>query len=209
MIVIRTATLADVPFIRRLTLEAAPLSVPEGRDIPNRVVVERTAKEMDDIDLLVTRETQFVTLVAVDSDRDDLRVGFLILEFAHIEPTTGESQSYIPNMAVEPAYWGKFVGHELVRAAARVTSERGFRYMTANVTASNQRSVLSCLQVGFEIERHQIVMACGPEGPLSLPGRPLAQRAHAMSRLHRKGQRRAAAARRSKANSNEPGQSEP
>jgi hypothetical protein len=91
---------------------------------------------------------------------------------------------------VDSAYWGRYVGHLLVREAAKVSAQRGFRYMTAKVTAANERTIMSCLQVGFEIERYQLTMACSLDGPAKMPERPLHERGHAVSRLLRKSQRR-------------------
>lgn len=187
MIEIRPARLGDLPHIKRLTLEMAPLGIPAQRDISNEEVQSKALPFLDDLERMLFRRREAAVLVAVEGERV---VGFLILEFNHVEETTGEKQSFIYNMAVDSDYWGKYVGHKLVWEAARVSHQHGFRYMTSRVTASNERALLSAVKLGFEIERYQLTLACGPEGREKMPGRPMTERGHAVSRMLRARQRR-------------------
>lgn len=186
MIEIRPAQLADLPVIKRLTLECADLGIPANRDISNEAVRASAEEHLAGLDRLLYRRRQAAVLVAVDREASDAVVGFIILEFDQIEETTGEKQSFIYNLAVESSYFGKYVGHKLVWEAAKVSYERGFRYMTSRVTASNERALLSAIKLGFEIERYQLTLACGPEGRVAMPGRKMSERGHAVSRLLRK-----------------------
>ncbi len=191
MIEIRPAELADLPVIKRLTLECSDLGIPANRDISNEAVRAAAQEHLAGLDRLLYRRRQAAVLVAVDRARSDTVVGFLILEFDQIEEATGERQSFIYNLAVESSYFGKYVGHKLVWEAAKVSYERGFRYMTSRVTASNERALLSAIKLGFEIERYQLTLACGPEGRVSMPGRKMSERGHAVSRLLRQRKGRA------------------
>ena len=183
MIVVRRARMFDLPFLRRLTLETVTFGIPEGRDIPNAEVKKNVVPYLDDLEVMLHRKQDVAVLVAVDDEREDRPVGFLILEFNHVEHSTGEPQSFIANLAVEPDYWGKYVGSHMVREAAKVSGQKGYRYMTSQISASNRRTVMQALWLGFEIERFQMTMACTPEGNVKMPGRPLQERAHALSRL--------------------------
>lgn len=187
---IRRARLTDREFIRRLSLEMVGQGIPENRDIPTSLVLERAEASLHELDQWILRKRDFAVLIAIDTHKDNLPVGFLILEFHHIEESTGESQSFLFNMGAEEAYWGRYVGHALVSEAARITHQRGYRYMTAKVTASNERALLSAIKLGFDIERYQLTMACGEQGPVRMPGRPLAERSHSVSRLLRTRKRR-------------------
>lgn len=190
MIEIRLATLQDVPTIKRLTLECADLGIPANRDIENNTVRATAELFLAELDRLIYRRRQAAVLVAVDRAKEDVVIGFLILEFNQIEESTGESQSFIHNMAVESGYLGKYVGHKLVWEAAKISHQHGFRYMSSRVTASNERALLSAIKLGFEIERYQLTLACGPEGRTQMPGRPMSERGHAVSRLLRQRKRR-------------------
>ena len=182
MIHIRRAQLADCEYIRRLSLEMVGQGIPEGRDVPGQTVVDTCKEGLQDLEKWIFSKRECAILVALENDE---RLGFIIVEFQHVEESTGEKQSYIFNLAVESKAWGKYVGHQLVREAAKVSHQRGYRYMTSKVTASNERALLSAIKLGFEIERYQLTMACGPEGPARMPGRPMAERSHAISRLLR------------------------
>lgn len=152
------------------------------RDIPNEAVRKAASERLSDLDLMYSRKRDYALLIAED---DELRVGFLVLEFRDVEESTGENQTLLYNMAVIPEYHGKRVDRILVAEAARVSHRRGYRFMTARITASNERALLAALRQGFEIERYQITMSCGPDGPLPLPGRSKEERAHDISRLIR------------------------
>lgn len=187
MIQVRRARSGDLDFICQLTLDTLDQGISELRDIPNERVRELAAENVAGYGDMMRRRRDYAFIVA--HQQEDL-AGFLILEFRYIEETTGEVQTLIYNMAVAPAYLGKRVDRLLVAEAARITHKRGCKYMTARITGSNERALLAALRQGFEIERYQITMACGPEGPLPMPGRPPGQRGHATSRLMRQRQRR-------------------
>jgi len=183
MIEIRRAGLADCAFIRQLSMEMVGQGIPENRDIPTETVRQRCQEGLAELEQWISRKREFAILVAVDTEKDNDRAGFIIIEFNHQEESTGEKQSYIFNLAVRADYWGKWAGHRLVWEAAKVSHQRGYRYMTSKVTASNERALLSAVKMGFEIERYQLTIACGPEGRARMPGRPFAERDHAVTRM--------------------------
>ncbi|MBI3929278.1 MAG: GNAT family N-acetyltransferase [Armatimonadetes bacterium] len=187
MIEVRRARISDLPFIRQLTLDTFDQSIPEGRDIPYETVRAETEKYLGELDGILARKRDVAVLVA---NWEGQPAGFLILELRHVEETTGERQTHIYNMAVVPDHLGKRVDRALVREAARLTHRRGCKYMTGRITASNRRALLAALRQGFEIERYEVTMACGPEGPTSMPGRPPHERGYATSRRLRQSQRR-------------------
>jgi GNAT superfamily N-acetyltransferase len=183
---IRRARRTDLPFIRKLLADTLAESVPAVRDIPNERIENMARTEVNLEDMLAQRR-QFAFLVAVE---DDIRAGFLILEFHQVEETTGEVQSVIYHMAVTPEFLGRRVDRLLVSEAARVTHRRGIRYMVGRISASNRRALLAAMRQGFELERHQLVMACGPEGGERMPGRPDHEKAHDVRRAIQRKQKR-------------------
>ena len=66
-----------------------------------------------------------------------------------------------------------------------VTHQQGYRFMSANVSASNERSLLSAIKLGFDVERIGLVMACDATGIAKMPGRPAVARGHAVDRAAR------------------------
>jgi GNAT superfamily N-acetyltransferase len=183
---VRRARRSDLRFIHDLLVESLVESIPDRRDIPSQAIRERARTQIKLEDML-GRRREFAFLVALDGETP---AGFLILELNQVEETTGESQTLIYHLAVAPSYLGKRVDRLLVCEAAKVTHNRGSRYMIGRISASNRRAVLTALRQGFELERHQVVMACGPEGAVPMPGRSAEERQHDVRRLAQKQKRR-------------------
>lgn len=185
-LIVRRGRRGDLPFIKELLIESLTESIPDCRDIPNQTIRDRAKAEIDLEDML-SRRREFAFLVAVIGETP---AGFLILELNQMEETTGEMQTLVYHFAVAPQYLGLRVDRRLVTEAAKLTHSRGCRYMIGRVSASNRRAMLSALRQGFELERVQLVMACGPEGGVPMPGRSEAERHHDVRRLAQKQSRR-------------------
>lgn len=185
-LVVRRGRRADLPFINELLIESLTESIPDLRDIPNQAIRERASREID-LEGMLARRREFAFLVALEGETP---AGFLILELNVIEETTGEAQTLIYHLAVAPEFLGRRVDRRLISEAAKLTHSRGCRYMIGRISASNRRAVLSALRQGFELERHQVVMACGPNGGEAMPGRDEAERHHDVRRLAQKKSRR-------------------
>lgn len=183
---VRRARRADLPFIQELLIESLTESIPDRRDIPSQEIRERAQTKLD-LEAMLAQRRDYAFLVALEEDRYG---GFLILELNQIEETTGESQTLIYHLAVAPEFLGLRIDRLLVKEAAKLTHARGSRYMIGRISASNRRAVLSALRQGFELERHQVVMACGPEGGEPMPGRSVEERHHDLRRLAQKQKRR-------------------
>ena len=183
---VRRGRRGDLGFIRELLVESLTESIPDRRDIPSQQIRDRATAEIDLEDML-SRRREFAFLVAVIGETP---AGFLILELNQMEETTGEMQTLVYHFAVAPQYLGLRVDRRLVTEAAKLTHSRGCRYMIGRVSASNRRAMLSALRQGFELERVQLVMACGPEGGVPMPGRSEAERHHDVRRLAQKQSRR-------------------
>lgn len=183
---VREARLEDVPWIRGLAVRSVIYGISTARDIPEADVQDHVRRTLADLEFTYRRDPTFRILVAEDSATGE-RLGYLMLDLAHEEASTGEKESLIHDLAVEPKHWGRYVVHRLVKRAAQVTHEHGLRFMIGEVTADNRRTLVQALRLGFEVERHQIVMQCGEEGPRPMPGRPDAEKAHERSRRGKRG----------------------
>lgn len=180
---VRHGTPEDFPWIEDLGLRSIPYGVYYGRDITNDQVVRGARRSFSRLRRRLESDPSLVTLIAQTHDGEP--VGYLLLETDEVEKSTGEPQAAILDLAVEPAFWGHRVVHVLVERATRETAERGLRYMIGEVTASNRRTYLQALRLGFEVERFQIVMHCGQQGRLPMPGRGDDEKAHLKSRQDR------------------------
>ena len=182
----RRARRSDLSFIQELLVDSLPESISDLRDIPGEDIRLRARTQLD-LEGMLARRREYAFLVALEGEK---QAGFLFWELNEVEESTGESQTVIYHLAVAPVYLGLRVERLLVNEAAKLTHERGCRYMIGRISASNRRAFLAALRQGFELERHQVVMACGPAGGEAMPGRVPAERHHDMRRLAQKQMRR-------------------
>ena len=166
-IVVRPATTADLPFVRALDVEAAVAGIPATRAITPAELRRAALASYERPETRRLLEEGFETLVAQDWHDDAPRLlGFIRLDFASREPATGEPQCFIDQLAVTRDQWGRGATHRLVARAAELAAERGLGYLVGMVSASNRRTLeIAVGALGFEVERVQIVLRCGPGAP--------------------------------------------
>lgn len=183
-ITVREAGPEDMEWLRRRVLESSAFSIPVCRDVPNHLV--RAAAD-EDFDRVLADREQMVFLLAENEEGE--RMGLLILNLHHTSDATGERQSLIEDLDVEPRFWGTPAVSRLVHRAAQVTAEHGLTYMVGHIAEGNRRTLLKARRLGFEIERYHMVMGCDSQGPAPLPGRAETQKAHDESRRRRRKER--------------------
>jgi len=181
VITVREALETDFDWLRERVVESSVYSIPHVRDVPNDLV-RQAANE--DFDRVLAESDHVVFLIAQNQHQE--RMGLLILNLDHRSDATGERQSLIEDLDVEPRFWGTAAVSYLVKRAAQVTAENGLEYMVGRVSVGNRRTLLKSLRLGFQIERYHFCMGCDPTGPVPLPGRDAEQRAHDVSRNQRK-----------------------
>lgn len=157
----------DFAFVRDLALRSVAYGVPSSRIQPEELC-QRAGEHLADLHQ-TCRDQPVVALIAWEGER---RVGYLILQLDERDPYSGQAQSFIYDLAVEPDRWGAYVVNRLVAEAARVTSARGARFMVGEVTRDNMRTLVQARRLGFVVERVRLGIGCTPEGR-----RPLERRA--------------------------------
>lgn len=177
--------------------DSSVYNVPHGRDVDHDLVKLAALSDFQ----AISEGAELVVLVAQNEASE--RMGALLLQLDQISQTTGELQGQVYSLAIEPRFWGTPAADRLVHEAAKLTGQRGHRYLVGQVTADNKRMYLKAQRMGFELEAYEIVMACSLEGPVPMPGRAENLRAHDVSRTQRKllAKRRARKKRREKRSS--------
>ena len=178
---VREARNTDLSWLGQLMEDSSVYNIPYGRDISHEEV--RRAARQDFLDIVEGAEDLVILVAETDSKE---RLGVILLQLNCCSPATGEPQSQVYSLAIDPKHWGTAAPRLLVEEAAKITGEHGHRYMVGQVTADNRRMKLKAERMGFEVEAYEIVMACTTEGPAPMPGRPENQRAHDVSRKQRK-----------------------
>ncbi len=154
---LREADREDLEWVVELAVKLAAVTVaplrglwgPAGQDF-----VASSVKQL--IGLKATGQYRF--LIASDKATGE-RVGYLILDLVHHDPTGG-AEAFIEDMGIVSDYLGKRAGHFLTDQAARIAGEEGIDYLGAHISFSNRRALLAALGNGFELEFYRIVRPC-------------------------------------------------
>lgn len=153
----REATREDVEWISRLAVSLSGVTVAPLRGLwgeAGRQFVLDSVRQL--FAMKATGKYRF--LIAIDKATQE-RVGYLLLDLAHHEPT-GANEAHIEDMGIVDEYLGRRAGHFLTDEAARVASEEGIDYLGAHISFSNRRALLAALGNGFELEYYRIVRPC-------------------------------------------------
>lgn len=152
---IRLAQQKDVSAIRELAVQSIVAGIPTTRDATPEQVREFCASNYEHLGDMLKQDRNFVILV---EDQAGEVTGYLMLDFGHVEPSTGERQCFIVDLAVRPDKRGHFATHRLVKKASQLAAARGLKYLVGMVSSSNARTIaLGQKGLGFEVERVQVV----------------------------------------------------
>ena len=158
--VVRRGTAADIDFVRTLAAEVASHSVPSGR-APRPAAIRVHIAEAT---ALLASHLDGDRIVLLIAERGGQPAGYLVLDLDDLEATTGEIQAAIVDIAVRPEDWGRYVTHHLVGTAAELARQRGRAHLVGTITAANRRALVTARRIGFEVERHQVVLRLDPRG---------------------------------------------
>jgi ribosomal protein S18 acetylase RimI-like enzyme len=157
--VIRLAQAKDADSLRSLISQCIPSSIPHTRGATLESVQSYCAQTYSQLEQMM-QQPNLVILVEQEKGTRDI-TGYLILDFASVEPSTGEKQCFIIDLGVDPGRRGRFTTHRLLAKAAKMASARGLGYLVGVVSSSNPRTLQLALKgLDFEVERVQIVRRC-------------------------------------------------
>ena len=151
---VRPAQSSEWAWIRRLAVEVCEDSLPPGSRVSPQALRARVRARYSQLD-----PRDVVCLVAWHQEKQ-VRCGYLILQLAQTDAVTGEAQSAIYDLAVEPRFQGTAAVGALVRAAAKVTAEHGLARMQGDITVTNLKAFKKALRLGFTLQRYSLTMDC-------------------------------------------------
>lgn len=167
-VVIRKGKLRDLNAVRGLAIRSVKYGISDVRRIPVEVVQQYTRKALADLEATIFQKN-FKLIIAEDADTNKI-IGYLMLVLNEIEGSTGELQSLIHDLAVDPAYWGKYVVDRLMARAEEITKENKLKYIVGEITANNKRPLIySQVRLCYNVERHQIVKYLGDDAKQKRP----------------------------------------
>ncbi|MBX3165825.1 MAG: GNAT family N-acetyltransferase [Candidatus Eremiobacteraeota bacterium] len=151
---IRMAKAADVPAIRELAQICITAGIPATREATPAQVQAYAAECYEDMEDML-RQSGFIILV--EETHGEI-TGYLMLDFSHVEPSTGEKQCFIVDLAVHPGKRGRFTTHRLIKKASALARARGLKYLVGMVSSSNDRTLqLGMKGLDFQVERVQVM----------------------------------------------------
>lgn len=158
---IRLAQSRDLAALRELATECIVSGIPATREATPGEVRDYCAKAYEDLAGML-KDRNFVILVEEASNPQGKEItGYLMLDFGHVEPSTGESQCFIVDLAVRPDKRGHFATHRLIKKASQLAAARGLKYLVGMISSSNARTIqLGLKGLDFEIERVQVMRRC-------------------------------------------------
>lgn len=177
---VREARQDDLPFVKKLALDSVLFSVPEGRDIENREVIKAAHGALERV---LESDTNLI-LVAAGGERER-PVAYMILDTSGIDEPGEERRLFILDVCVRDDYRGSSAARLLTREAVRRSVQAGVSWLEGEVSAHNRRALLLALRLGFRVQTYRMVVACGLEGPLPMPGRPESEKHYRRNRERR------------------------
>ena len=151
---IRLAKASDAPALRALADLCIVSGIPATREASHEQVRAYAADAYQDMEEML-RQKAFVVLV---EEANKEITGYLMLDFAHVEPSTGEKQCFIVDLAVHPSKRGHFATHRLIKKASALARARGLKYLVGMVSSSNDRTLqLGMKGLDFQVERVQVM----------------------------------------------------
>ena len=147
---IRPANRSDEAFVHRTTGRLAAFGPPAWRTPDEIVEAERRTLRA----FFSEPPTDTALLIA----ESDTPLGFVFLE-TQVDYFTGERHGHVGIIAVDDAAEGRGIGKALLEAAGSWARTRGFRRLTLNVFAGNERARRLYEHSGFEPETLRYVRA--------------------------------------------------
>jgi GNAT superfamily N-acetyltransferase len=142
---LRAAAPADEAFILRLTDQLAAFAVPRWRTAAEIAAADHIVL----LDALHEPEPETSLLVAEEEPGNPL--GY-VFSSTREDYFTHERHAHVEVLAVEPSAQGKGVGRLLMDAAEAWARSRGYRRITLNVFAQNERARQIYERFGYEPE---------------------------------------------------------
>ena len=151
---IRLARPGDAPALRALNELCIVAGIPATREATHEEVRAYAADAYEDMEALLAQKAM---VVLVEETNKEI-TGYLMLDFAHVEPSTGEKQCFIVDLAVHPSKRGQFATHRLIKKASALAKARGLKYLVGMVSSSNERTLqLGLKGLDFQAERVQVM----------------------------------------------------
>lgn len=153
-VVVRRATMADIPAVIDLAVEMVVHSIS-----PYRAAEVATVQEYRRQDLQSLYEALAMpdAGIFVAEDRTGAILGHVVVMAGRNESSTGEPQGWVFDLSVKPDHWGSGLAGRLMQRAEEFVQGKGLRYLGLGVTSANRRAIAFYERLGYVEERKQMI----------------------------------------------------
>ena len=152
---IRPATDEDLPKLVELAVELVVTSrSPHRIGVTDDQIRLFRRQNFDQIETLLEMPEGGL-FVAVDDDGD--HIGHVLLLGNQIDTVAEIRQAWVYDVSVRRDWWGRGVGQALMGRAEEFARGLGLEYIGLGVTLANERAVSSYQELGYSVERVQMV----------------------------------------------------
>ena len=157
---IRAATAEDLPKIVELAVELVVLSRSPYRDGVTDERIQHFRRENFEQISSILELPEGGLFVAVDSTGE--HIGHILLLGNQIDSVADVPQAWVYDVSVRREWWGQGVGRSLMAKGEEFARSLGLGYVGLGVTQANERAVGFYRELGYEVERVQMVKKIEP-----------------------------------------------
>lgn len=165
-IVVREAVQGDIEKIIDLAVESVLYSHSPHRKTPleesmgyRRRDLEKLHGLLDDPNVGIF--AAYDNIYHSEEEIEEFFVGSVIVCTGLVEELCGEHQALVVDLSIKPDYYGTGIGKRLMDAAEAFAISKGLRYLTLEVTTTNERAEKFYEAFGFVEERKKMVKVLG------------------------------------------------
>lgn len=152
---IRAATADDLPNIVELAVELVVVSrSPFRLGVPDERIQHFRRINFEQISTILEMPEGGL-FVAVDED--GAHIGHILLLGNQIDSVADIPQAWVYDVSVRRDWWGRGVGRKLMARGEDFARSLGLEYVGLGVTKANERAVDFYHELGYEVERVQMV----------------------------------------------------
>lgn len=152
---VRHATVADLAAVVELAVEMVLASRSGLRpEVEDETILTARKRNLGHLaDILEMPEAGIFVAV----DESDTPVGHVIVMGGQIDTVTELPQAWVYDVSVQRQWWGRGVGRRLMERAEKFALSLGLEWVGLGVTTDNRRALEFYRELGYEIERYQMV----------------------------------------------------
>ena len=152
---IRPATIEDLSRIIDLAVELVIASrSPYREEVSDEQIRDYRRENFSQLET-VFELAEAGLFVAVDQAGN--HIGHILLLGNQIDSVADVPQAWVYDVSVREDWWGKGVGRSLMARGERFAAELGLDYVGLGVTFANKRAVKFYEELGYQVERVQMV----------------------------------------------------